>query len=291
MLPYVRLIFFAITLAAILGATLIVTPAWIYSWQLTHPGCPASVSTNRDLPTPEVVSLHPQAGFSLRAWYYPARNGAAILALGGMSGALGDQLPPTAFLVQSGYGVLQIDTRACAQPPQPVTLGSAEILDAQAGVRFLLARPEVARVGVFGFSMGGATAIRAAARQPEIAAVVAEGGYFNLGKDFVETEAGAGLLRKAVLFTVAASYWLQTGANPWQVSPIDDLPAISPRPILLIYGEMETASGKAYEQLAAAREPKALWIVPGGEHGRNYERARADYERRVLEFFGRVLQK
>ena len=98
---------------------------------------------------------------------------------------------------------------------------------------------------------------------------MAEGGYFNLGKDFVGTDAASNLLRTAVLYSVAASYWLQSGTNPWQVSPIDDLPAISPRPILLIYGELEIASGRAYDQFAAASQPKELWVVPGGDHGRN----------------------
>jgi fermentation-respiration switch protein FrsA (DUF1100 family) len=90
---------------------------------------------------------------------------------------------------------------------------------------------------------------------------------------------------------VAASYWLQSGTNPWQVSPIDDLPAISPRPILLIYGESEIASGRAYDQFAAASQPKELWVVPGGDHGRNYAQSPAEYEQRVLAFFDRYLLK
>ncbi len=253
-----RLAVFTGTLAAVLVITVIVTPAWIYSWRLIHPGCPPTPRPLADLSAPVEVQLQPEDGLLLRAWYYPAQNGAAIVVLGGMQGALGGQLPPAAFLVRRGYGVLQIDTRACGRPPHPVTLGGSEERDAAAGLRYLLARPEVRRVGLFGFSMGGAAAIRAAARQSQFAAVVAEGGYFKLGDDLVEAEPETSVLRRAVLYSVAASYWLQSGYNPWQVSPIDDLPAISPRPILLVYGEMETASGRAYEQFAAAKEPKEL---------------------------------
>lgn len=286
-----RLAVFTATLAAALVAALILTPAWVYSWRLTHPGCSLTPSPLPGLPRPVEVDLQPEDGLSLRAWYYPSQNDAAILLLGGMQGALGEQLPPAAFLVRSEYGVLQIDTRACGRPPRPVTLGAAEERDAAAGLRYLRSRPEVQHVGIFGFSMGAAAAIRAAARQPDFLAVVAEGGYFNLGSDFVEPDAETNLLRQAVLYSVAASYWLQSGYNPWQVSPIDDLAAISPRPILFIFGEMETPSGRAYEQFAAAQEPKELWVVPSGSHGRNYALTPAEYEARVLAFFDQALLK
>jgi fermentation-respiration switch protein FrsA (DUF1100 family) len=166
-------------------------------------------------------------------------------------------------------------------------------MDAAAGLAFLHTRAEVdpARVGIFGFSMGGAGAIRTAARYPEISAVVAEGGYFNLGRDFVEPEVDEPLVRKVFLYTIAGVFWLRTGVNPWEVSPVDDIGAISPRPVLLIYGEREAASGRAQMQLDAAGEPKALWIVPGGDHGQNHRVAPEEYARHVVEFFDSVFTK
>ncbi len=44
---------------------------------------------------------------------------------------------------------------------------------------FALSQPETEWLGVLGFSVGGATAIRGAARMPEIKAVIAEGNYAN----------------------------------------------------------------------------------------------------------------
>ena len=93
---------------------------------------------------------------------------------------------------------------------------------------------------------------------------------------------------RALRYSIAAAYWLQVGENPWRVSPIDDLPAISPRPVLLIYGEGELLGGGDL-QFSAAREPKELWVVPGGSHGRNYLVAKEAYEARVLDFFNRNL--
>lgn len=264
--------------------------AWKFTSGLTHPACQPGAAPSADLPSPQEIQLQPGM-IQLQAWYYPSQNGAAVIALGGLPGSLGDRLPPVKFLVLHGYGLLQIDSRACAAPPAAVTLGANEVMDVAAGLEFLKTRPEVARVGVLGFSMGGVTAIRAAARYPDIAAVVAEGGYFNLGEDFVSSGEHQSTLRRILLYHVAGVFWLQTGINPWRISPVDDLPRISPRPVMLIYGEDEAASGKAQAQLSAALPPKTLWLVPGGSHGRNHLAAPVEYEQRVLEFFDQALRK
>jgi dipeptidyl aminopeptidase/acylaminoacyl peptidase len=275
-------------LAALLAVD--VTIAWLYVSALTRPGCPQAAFLD-GLPEPEQHRLRLDDGRALRAWYYPSENGAAILAMGGLGGALGRKLPPVVPLIRAGYGVLQIDTFACAEPPARVTLGAREVDAAAAGVDFLLLRPDVhpARIGAIGFSMGGVTLIRAAARQPHIRALVAEGGYDHLGEHITRPGVEKPLPRAVFLHTVAAVYWLQTGVNPWRVSPRADIAAISPRPVLLIYGGNEVVRGGGWAQHEAAGEPKQIWIVPGGGHGGNYRIAPDAYERRVLNFFERYL--
>ena len=263
--------------------------AWTYVYSLTHPGCQQEPAALPDSSPPEEVWLETGDGLSLRSWYYPSRNGAAIISLGGMGGALGQNLPPVDFLIGEGYGILQVDSRACARPTAAVTLGAKELWDAEAGLAYLEQLPGVDAIGAFGFSMGASTAIRLAARHEEVAAIVAEGGYFNLGDDLIEPDLQLGLPRQAFLYSIAGSYWMQSGSNPWRISPIEDLPRISPRPVLLIYGEGEAASGRALAQFAAARDPKALWILPGGGHGTNYAASPGEYRRRIIEFFGSAL--
>jgi fermentation-respiration switch protein FrsA (DUF1100 family) len=284
-----RLVAFALLVALLAYLAIYAFLAWTFVSAYTNPGCHPNPAPIAGLPLPEEIFLRTSDGLTLRVWYYPSQNGAALLALGGITGSLGNQLPPVAFLIQRGYGVLQIDSRACAKPPAPVTLGGKEAEDAATGLAFLQTRPEVHHIGVIGFSMGGVTAIRAAARHPAIAAVVAEGGFFNLGDDFVEPNMPKPPTRAVFLYTIAGFFWLRSGGNPWEISPIDDLPDISPRPLLLIYGEHEAGSGRAQAQFAAARQPKTLWIVPGGSHGGNYQIAPEEYERRVIEFFNSIL--
>lgn len=292
MTKFIRLFRFA--LLSLLVAYLAINAglAWVYVYILTHPPCPVVPQPGLDLPPPDEHLLETSDGLQIRAWYYPSANGAAVLALGGLQGALGGNLPPVGYLVEQGYGVLQIDSRMCATPAQAVTLGYAEVRDAEAGLAFLLDRPEVdpGRVGVIGFSMGGVTAIRAAAQNPQLAAIVAEGGYDNLGRDILEPGEPKSLLHQVLLYFVIASYRLQVGESPWRLSPIDDLSSLSPRPVLLIYGEHELKSGRGDRQFAAAGEPKDLFIVPAGDHGRNHLVAPQAYETKILVFFDQYLK-
>jgi dipeptidyl aminopeptidase/acylaminoacyl peptidase len=272
-------------LSWLLGNTI---SAYLFVRALTHPGC-APVAP---LPYEHVDIWLDVEGASIPAIYYPSQNGAAIIALGGLRSAQGNQLPPVAFLLDAGYGVVQVGSRACAKPARPVTLGAREIKEGEAALRYLQTQSNMdsTQIGLFGFSMGGVGAIRLAAQQPSIAAVVAEGGYYNLGNDFTEPRAWDGIFREVFLASAAGMYWMQTGVNPWMVSPIDDIEIIAPRPVLLIYGEHEAKSGRAQMQFAAANEPKTLWIVPDGTHGTNHAIAPIEYEARVLAFFADALK-
>ncbi len=262
--------------------------AWAYVYALTHPKCYNPTPPAGGEHPPQVIQLATADGLRVTAWYYPARNGAALLAIDGPGGAL-EGMPPVDFLLDAGYGVVKMGSRACAEPPAPVTIGAKEIMEAQAAVEFLQSQPEVNHIGAFGFSMGGVTVIRTAARQPAIEAVVAEGGYYNMGRDFVEADRQVPLAERFFLYTVAGAFWVQHGVNPFEISPVDDIAQISPRPVLLIYGSKELADGRGEAQYAAAREPKTLWIVPGGTHGGNYAIATQEYRQRVKEFFDQNL--
>lgn len=111
--------------------------AMIYVWFLTHPGCNMEIQPAASLPRPEELWLENSAGQKLRAWYYPPQNGSVVLAAGARTGSLGENMPPISFLVESGYGVLQIDHRNCAVPASFVTMGMREFVDMEAGLAYL----------------------------------------------------------------------------------------------------------------------------------------------------------
>ncbi len=274
-------------LALIVTFFLTVGIAWLMVGALVKPGCQEPIPLD-DFPPPEEVWLPTEDGVAIRVWYYPSKNGAAILVLGGVTGSLGRSLPPTEALIQAGFGVVQVDSRSCARPPAAVTLGANELYDAEAALAFLLTRPEVdaSRIGALGFSMGGATAIRLAARHAEIQAVVRDGGFAQLADLFTPSE-GASPFQAGFRYLLGALFRLRTGVDPREVNPLAEIARLSPRPVYLIYGETEAQPGLA--QFQAARAPKTLWIVPGGAHGRNHLVAPEEYTQRVLEFFTQTI--
>lgn len=262
--------------------------AGVFVYVLTHPICNHKPQPKAGY-QPIEKWLQTEDGLSIRVWYYPTRNGAAVMALGGMSGSLGDNLPPIEFLLADGYGVLQIDSRSCANPRAIVTLGGDEVYDATAGLDFLKSLPEIEEIGVYGFSMGGATVIRTAVQHSEIRAVVAEGNYANLGELLTNTNPSSSWSNRFFTNSIANIYNRITGIDPWTISPIDALPDISPRPVFFIFGEGEKQGGRAQDQFAVAGEPKSLWIVPQGGHGRNHIVAHEEYKKNVLDFFNNSL--
>ena len=282
-----RLLIFASVTLAIILIGMNFGLSWIMVSAMTHPFC-QTPSNIPGLAAPEEHWLATEDGISIRAWYYPSRNGAAVITFGGMGGSLGNRLPPVDFLVRAGYGVLQIDSRACAKPSAPVTQGHDELYDAEAALEFLLEQPEIhpRRIGAAGFSMGGASALRVSARHPEIQAIVRDGGFSNLGELLIPKESQS-LPEQILQSTIFKLYTFRSGIDPWKVDPIADLKLISPRPVLLIYGEHEAEYG--WEQYHSSNEDVELWIVPDGSHGQNHQIAAGEYTKRVGDFFDRFL--
>ena len=81
------------------------------------------------------------------------------------------------------------------------------------------------------------------------------------------------------------------GFSVRSVAPADDAARLSPRPLLLIHGALDTHTppSQSEELYAAAHEPKQLWIVPGAGHAGCYDTATREYERRVTHFFRQAL--
>lgn len=256
----------------------------------THPLClPRSVPSS--FPPPQEIWVESVDETQIRIWYYPSRNGAAVVSMGGMDGALGSRLPPVSGLLTAGYGVAQVDSRSCGKPSKIVTLGALEKDDALAAVNFLLTRPEVNphRIGIIGYSMGGAASIGAAAQSTVIQAVVAEGGYSNLGEDIISAGDGLPAVLLSLQHSMTFFFRLLTGIDAFSISPVDDISQIEEAALLLIYSESENASGRGTAQFQAANPPKELWIVVGGAHGKNHVVAPDEYHQRVLDFFNTYL--
>ncbi len=273
---------------AVLPVFFVLSAAWqayLYTHALLYSGCHGErTSLERFGYESEAVSFPSRRGPELRGWYSPGsvHPEVAIIVLTGHGGNTCFALPDAAMLARAGYGTLVYEHRACADYTLAASTGPHEAHDLLGAVDYLASRPGVEHIGVLGFSEGGTASLLAAAEEPRIEAVVAMGGYASLTDDILEPGVKLGwynrLVRRFVLWFLPLD-----GVAPSEARPVDVVGRISPRPLLLIYGEHEAEPGRTL--LAAAGSPAELWIVPQARHGEYAFRAPDEYEQRIVDFF------
>jgi dienelactone hydrolase len=243
----------------------------------------------------ETVTLTAADGVELAAWYLPGTNGAGVVVMHGAGSTRSDVLDQTSVLVRSGYAVVTIDARGHGDSSgTAMDFGWYGDLDIAAGTEFLASRPDIDpdRIGVAGFSMGGEEAIGAAAADPRIRAVVAEGATARQADD------------KAWLSDVYGwRGWLQEQLEHVQYGITDYLTEASPptalreaaaeathtRFFLITAGEVADEGHAAADIAAAAGDRVTVWNVEGADHTGGYDTRPDDWEQRVTEFLDEVL--
>nr|WP_225937893.1 alpha/beta fold hydrolase [Myxococcus sp. RHSTA-1-4] len=258
---------------------------------------PPRVPAERPEATGELAGLEDVAfttpdGLTLRGWYVPSRNRAAVVLVHGFTGNRAQLLFEARALARAGHGVLMFDLRAHGESDgDRVMWGDGERRDVTAALDFVSARPDVdpARVGLFGFSMGGTTALLVAGADTRVKAVAAAGAYPALEADVYSGYGRWGpLSAEPVLWTLR-----RAGVDVDAVRPIDGMCRIQGRPLLLVNGDVDPdAPAKLQASLfRAACEPKALWVVEGAGHGEYAKVAPEEYERRLRQHFDGALLK
>lgn len=243
----------------------------------------------------ESVTLTTADGVELAAWVVPGTNRSGVLVLHGAGSTRCDVLDQAAVLARSGYTVVLIDARGHGDSGgTAMDFGWYGDLDIAAGTDLLASRPEVdpGRIGVVGFSMGGEEAIGAAASDPRLRAVVAEGATARRAAD------------KAWLSDVYGwRGWLQEQVERVQDGITDYLTETSPptalrsavarapgsRFLLITAGNVDDEGHAASHLRAAAGERVTVWTVDGADHTGGYDTRPDDWQRRVVEFLDETL--
>ena len=274
--------------------TIVAVPAgagFVMTYALLNPACADNGITPGDFGyTWQDVTLQARAGGSFRGYFMPGNNRAAIIIPPPYGGGRGSRLQEGDVLAQHGYAVFSFESRRCAGMGS-LSLGYEETDEVRDALDYLRARADLDpdRIGILGFSSAGATSVMAAARFPEIRAVVAEGGYGDFAEGAVGLGTGSNILETIFKASMVISYRIISGTNINKLSPEDMIGSIAPRPILLIYGSRERSLGGAHRQLAAAGENAQLWVVEGAGHGNYLTTAPDKYEQRVVAFFDKAL--
>lgn len=214
----------------------------------------------------EDVHIASADGTRLHAWFLPAQGKpeGTILFLHGNAENISTHIGSVYWLPARGFNVFLLDYRGYGlSEGAPFLAGVQEDIDA--GLRALLARPEVdrRRIVLFGQSLGGALATYYVAHSPrreDIRALVIESTFASY-RDIAREK--------------LASFWLTWPLQiplSWTVdddySPLDAIGRASPIPVLIIHGDQDSIVpvGNGRRLYEAAKSPKEFWLVPGGRH-------------------------
>jgi dienelactone hydrolase len=119
-------------------------------------------------------------GTECAAWHYPGTNGACVVMAGG--GAVTKEPGTDPFAKrfhEAGFSVLAFDYRRLGESgglPRQVIRIKDQLADWQAAITFASALPEVDpdRLAIWGFSLSGGHVLTTAARDPRLAAAIAQ---------------------------------------------------------------------------------------------------------------------
>ncbi len=231
------------------------------------------------------ITLTTRDGLKLAAWYTPPQNGVVVLAAHGYAARRSPEI--YALFARHGYGVLAWDMRAHGESEGKLcTVGYAEAGDVETALDFALSQPGVEHVAAWGESMGGVATILAAARRPEIEALVADSAFTTL-EDELALRVPMPLLRPLIRFFAEQ----EAGGSIQSVRPIDQIGRLSPRPVFIIQGLADRSipldSGQRFYN--AAGEPRFLWEEEGIGHVEMYSAQPGEYETRVIAFLEEAL--
>jgi pimeloyl-ACP methyl ester carboxylesterase len=231
----------------------------------------------------EDVTITADDGVKLAAWLLPRAGAPAVVLLHGYPAEKADLLPIAAALAPR-FTVLLLDQRYFgASGGRVTTIGDRERGDLRRALDLLAARG-FTEVGVFGFSLGGAVALLAAAEDPRIRAVAAYAPFADLRTLGYELYGWMWGLKYPFVALLRGWSWLFLGHDITAVSPEHAAAALTIPVLLVASREDEQIPFDHAERLRRALAGNARAEIVLMDRGRHGELPRG-FEARLAEFF------
>jgi hypothetical protein len=234
-------------------------------------------------------------GLKLVGWYIPGTNGATIMFVHGYKNDRSSMLGSAAMFHRHGYGALILSLRAHDRSDgERITFGHLELQDMDAWYRFASLQPGIdpRRIAIVGVSMGGAISIQYTAKNPNIAALVADSAFSSMD-DTISTSVEHFTGLPPFPFASLIGFWVResTGLTREEADAKAAIAKISPRPVFLMQGGADTTISPNSGQLLydAAGQPKELWFDPALDHAKFFDQRRDEYEKRVVGFIDKYI--
>ena len=203
-------------------------------------------------------------------------------------------------LSQRGFGIFMFDMRGRGDSPAAISSsGYYERLDLQGASDYLVSNgADRSRIGVLGFSLGGAVALLAGSNPNNFGAIVSDSAFADLS--LVLKGAMTGVKRPLALWFPGMKFMARAlyGIDIADVSPARAI-ARSDTPVLVIHGEEDgvipveharllgRAIGASFDEIEAGEE--TVWIVPGAGHTGAFRTQPKTYIDKVASFFEKHL--
>jgi dienelactone hydrolase len=229
-------------------------------------------------------------GATIRGWFLPGRERAAVVLVHGSGGNRVDVLAEMTILAKSGFSLLAFDWPGQGDSGGLVTWGEPERASLRRALDWLATRPEVdpARMGAFGFSLGGTVLVQVAATDMRVRAVAVAGTPGNLMEHarWENRKYGFPALWGMVLADRAR------GMNLDDQVPEEVVTRLAPRPLFVALADRDLIVPPALTRdiYTAAGEPKELMVIEGASHGEYALKGGDRYARALEDFFVRSLR-
>lgn len=238
-----------------------------------------------------------QPGLNLAGWYVDAGPDApAVILVHGLGACKHEHniLLAAGMLHRAGFSVLMLDLRDqgfSEVEDGRTAIGNEEYLDALGAWDWLAARgvpPD--RIGIFGTSLGAATALTAFAQEPRLAAAFVDSPFADLPAVISEELTRNGyptfLMPGGLLMAR-----LIAGDDLLAHSPLDAIRRSAGRPLFVVHGDADTRVDQHHSRdlaALAAQTPDArleTWLPAGVGHVEAILKLTDEYERRLTGFF------
>jgi hypothetical protein len=195
-----------------------------------------------------------------------------------------------------GFGIMMFDMRGRGDSLTTMSSsGFFERLDLQGASDYLVSKgADRSRIGVLGFSLGGAVALMAGSNPNNFGAVVADSSFADFS--LVVRNSMIGMKRPLRLGLPGMEFMARSiyGIDIKEISPARAITR-SDTPVLIIHGENDNvvpveharllgrAIGASFDQIESGEE--SVWIVPGAGHTGSFRTEPAAYIERLVKFY------
>ena len=232
----------------------------------------------------EEASFRSTDGIKLSGWLIPNNKAkATVVVMHGYPADKANLLGIAEFLAKE-FNVFLFDFRSFGKSEgNYTTAGYLERNDLLGAIKYLEEEKNLTKIGLYGFSLGGAVALTT--NHKNIKAIATDSTYSKLSSMVKHMYGIFFILKYPLAFLTKIYGILFLGINIDDASPVDNIKNIK-APVLLVHAEKDSQIPieEAY-LLHEANKKAELWVVENAEHGMAYSINPEKYEKRVIGFF------